>query len=406
MVEYCTNKQMKIQNISICFLFLFSFSGLLKWIGLPFDPTLIFGVLTLLLTVLYLPAFKVNSLGIFTIPFCLFLLFHFFYFLTAFYSPSKSYYLEKMVKVFFNLMAFIAPIVIIKTNINFLFLKKTALFFFIGALLLIVYNWFANGLEIFFVENIDADVKLPNYMSVSYLLGSFILFFHERKSLFYNMLKLVSFLFIILLASKGVFLFMILIFLLDFRRLKIFRKENLKYIISSSVLFVAYLVFSAQNIFQHLGDRIFIGSDFEQDQSSLVRLKLLNDSFNLIMDNFFWGIGIGGFGILAENADERLAPHNIIVEVFLETGLVGFLFLGFLVYYFYQAFKKTTIFEYEKSEYLSYLYPYLFIFLGDLVSGIMEDSRLNYFWLGLAVSYYVYRNRIRDKFYVNVLFKD
>jgi hypothetical protein len=42
------------------------------------------------------------------------------------------------------------------------------------------------------------------------------------------------------------------------------------------------------------------------------------------------------------------------------------------------------------------LYPYLLFFLGDLVSGIMEDSKL-FFWLDLAVSY-VYRNRIRISF--------
>lgn len=388
---------MKIQNISITIVFLFSFSGLLKWIGLPIDPTLLFGALTLLLTFFYLPAFKVNSLGVFTIPFVLFLLFHFCYFLTAFYSPSKSYYLDKIVKISLNLIAFIAPIVIIKTNVNFLYLKKIAFFFFFGVLLLIAYNWFANSLEIFFVENLDADVKLPNYMSISYFLGSFILFFHERKTLLYTILKLISFMFIILLASKGVLLFMILIFLLDFKRLKIFKKENLKYIISFSMLFIAYIFFSAQNIFQHLSNRIFIGSDFEQDQSSLVRLKLLNDSFNLIMENFFFGIGIGGFGILVENTDERLSPHNIIVEVFLETGLVGFLFLVFMICHFYKAFKKSIICVDDKSEHLSYLYPCLFIFLGDLVSGILEDSRLNYFWLGLAVSYYLYANNNKSE---------
>lgn len=390
---------MKFQHFSILFFFLFSFSGLLKWLGLPFDPTILFGFLTLLLIVFYLPIFKVESIGVFTIPYILFISFHFFYFLTAFYSPSSSYYLDKILRVFLNIAAFIAPIVILKTNKDFLFLKKVALVFFGIALLLISYNWFSNGLEIFFVENLDSDVKMPNYMSISYFLGSFILFFHERKSLLY--VKIIAFLFIILLASKGALLFLILVFLLDIKRLKIFKKENIKYIISFLIIFGIYIIVSAQNIFSHLSERIFLGSEFEKDESSLVRLKLLNDSFNLIVDNPFFGIGVGGFGILSENTDQRLSPHNLLIEIFLESGLVGFLFLCLMVYYFYRSFKKSTIGVSDKSEHLSYLYPCIFIFLGDLVSGIIEDSRLNYFWLGLAVSYYVYRNSIKGKIYIN-----
>lgn len=390
---------MKFQYFSILSFFLFSFSGLLKWIGLPFDPTVLFGLLTLLLIVLYLPTFKFESIGIFTIPFILFISFHFFYFLTAFYSPSSSYYLDKILRVFLNIAAFIAPVVILKTNKDFLFLKKVALVFFGIALLLISYNWFSNGLEIFFVENLDSDVKMPNYMSISYFLGSFILFFHERKSLLY--IKIISFLFIILLASKGALLFLILVFLLDIKRLKVFKKENIKYIISFTIIIGIYITVSSQNIFSHLSDRIFLGSEFEKDESSLVRLKLLNDSFNLILDNPIFGIGVGGFGILSENIDQRLSPHNLLIEIFLESGLVGFLFLCLMVYYFYRSFKKSTINVSDKSEHLSYLYPCIFIFLGDLVSGIIEDSRLNYFWLGLAVSYYVYRNSIKGKIYIN-----
>lgn len=395
---------MKFQHFSIFCLFLFSFSGLIKWIGLPLDPTILFGSLTLLLIIFYLPVFKFNSLGLFMIPFVLFFLFHFFYFLTAFYSPSSSYYLDKMAKVFLNIAAFVAPIVILKTNIDFLFLKKVALIFLGIALLLISYNWFSNSLAIFFVEDLDSEVVIPNYMSISYFLGSFILFFHERKSLLY--VKIISFLFIIMLASKGALLFLILVFLMDYKRLKVFKKENIKYIISFAVIFAIYIAISSQNIFSHLSERIFLGSEFEQDASSLARLKLLSDAFNLISANLFFGIGVGGFGILSENVDQRLSPHNILIEVFLESGLVGFIFLCIMVYLFYRSFKKSIVNVNSKSEHLSYLYPCVFIFLGDLVSGIMEDSRLNYFWLGLAVSYYVYRNRMKDKLYVNILIKD
>ena len=125
-----------------------------------------------------------------------------------------------------------------------------------------------------------------------------------------------------------------------------------------------------------------------------MRIKLLEDAFNIIPSNPFLGIGIGGFGVTVTNIDERLSPHNIPIEILLESGFIGFSIFCLLVYFFYNAFKKRTINHSNKALYLSYLYPCLLIFLGDLVSGIIEDSRLNYFWLGLAVSFYSYQNRM------------
>jgi hypothetical protein len=68
-LEYCTNKQMKIQNISICFLFFFIFRLVeMDWPALwsHFDL-----YVNLIVDRSYLPAFKVN-LGDFTIPFVYF----------------------------------------------------------------------------------------------------------------------------------------------------------------------------------------------------------------------------------------------------------------------------------------------------------------------------------------------
>ena len=390
---------MKFNYFSILCFFLFSFSGLLKWIGLPYDPTVVFGLLTLVLITFYLPSFNFNSVSIFKTPILLFILFHFFYFFTAIYSPSSSYYIEKLQRVFLNLAAFIAPLVILRTMNDFLFLKKVAVAFYIIALLFISYNWFSNGLEIFDVANLDEDPKMLNYMSIAYFLGSFILFFHERKSMLF--IKIISFLFIIILASKGALLFLIFVFLLDIKRLKVFKRENIKYIISFTVIIGIYLTVSSQNIFSRLSNRVFLGSEFENDNSSQARLKLIDDAFNLMLDYPIFGIGVGGFGILSENIDDRLSPHNILIEIFLESGLIGFVFLSLIVYRFYNSFKKSTIDVSNKAQHLSYLFPCIFIFLGDLVSGIIEDSRLNYFWLGLAVSFYVYRNNIKGKIYIN-----
>lgn len=385
---------MSFQKIAIICILLFSISGLLKWIGLSFDPTIVFGVSTLMLVFIYLFTFNINSLGDFKIPFLLFITFHLFYFITSVYSLSNTYYIDKIFRVGLNTVAFIAPIVIIRDYNDFLFLKKIVLLFFISALILVTNNWFSNGLEIFYLESYEMFAKIPNYMSVSYFLGTCLLFFYDRKSNFYNFLKILSVLFIILLASKGVLLFLALIFLFEFKKVKIFKSENIKFIVPLVLIFSVYMLFSDQNIFENISNRVFLGVNAQEDQSSLTRLKYIDEALNIISNHPFLGIGIGAFGTSVLNIDERLSPHNVPLEIFLETGFIGFLFFCFVFYSFYKAFKRSLVSIKEKSEHLSYLYPLVLIFLGDLVSGIIEDSRLNYFWLGLAVSFYSYQSRM------------
>jgi hypothetical protein len=131
-------------------------------------------------------------------------------------------------------------VIIIKTLI-FVFWKNGIVLLY-WCLALNSVQFFANGLEIFFVENIDADVNCPITWVFPHI-RSFILFFHERKSLFHNMLKLVSF--CLLYWHQRGFLIHDFNFFIDLR-LKFLK--NLKYIISSSVLLL-HTLFSRPKIF-------------------------------------------------------------------------------------------------------------------------------------------------------------
>ena len=82
--------------------------------------------------------------------------------------------------------------------------------------------------------------------------------------------------------------------------------------------------------------------------------SLILNSITILKNNFLIGIGIKQFREVCEfnvlnfnDVDYTLHcsthPHNIYVEILLETGLLGFcLFLIFLISFFYNIFKKLT----------------------------------------------------------------
>lgn len=73
------------------------------------------------------------------------------------------------------------------------------------------------------------------------------------------------------------------------------------------------------------------------DPNSVDRLERSFAAFDLALSNPILGVGIGGFA-----TGERSYPHNLILEIFAEEGIVGLLlWLGFIA----AAFRKATLRE-------------------------------------------------------------
>jgi len=125
-------------------------------------------------------------------------------------------------------------------------------------------------------------------------------------------------------------------------------------------------------------------------ESLLVRLDLFKSSFKAFYENPILGLGIGGFSTYHYGADQRLYPHNIILEIGSELGILGltsyFFLIGFCLIYFLALQKKYT----EKKEYQSLLIMVLaasvFMFLNTMVSGDINGNRLFFTWIGIIYS--------------------
>jgi O-antigen ligase len=200
---------------------------------------------------------------------------------------------------------------------------------------------------------------------------------------------IIALLFMILLAAKGPLLFLILLMGIKYR--KKLRITNFKFwfslglIISSIYLFVTL---TKIRLFDTLIDRLsFFSGGLDADESSLARVILLKKGIELIRDNIFFGVGIGGYAKGIGDPDGRLSPHNVFIEVWAETGVIPLtllLILCILLFIKYSYLLKK--YQFRLGENIIYLC--LFIFFSNMVSSYLEDMRITYFWLGTSIAYY------------------
>ncbi|WP_340152810.1 hypothetical protein [uncultured Marivirga sp.] len=119
---------------------------------------------------------------------------------------------------------------------------------------------------------------------------------------------------------------------------------------------------------QLIFERIF-GSNITSDMSSTnERIEHYNFSFEKITNGFsefLFGYGFGSYGIYKLGQDIKLYPHNILLEMLFEVGLVGTSLLIMFIYF--NVPKKITIFAMAIS---------IFLLLNFLKSYSIIDIRI------------------------------
>ncbi|NLA25469.1 MAG: O-antigen ligase family protein [Bacteroidales bacterium] len=109
-----------------------------------------------------------------------------------------------------------------------------------------------------------------------------------------------------------------------------------------------------------------------------VRIEQLNYSLDLISDNFensMIGYGIGSFGVLYDGKDSRNYPHNILLEIWVEAGLIGLmLFLTFLIIVFTKNIRGINYIH---------ILVLIFILLNALKSNSYIDIRVYFAVFGM-----------------------
>jgi len=153
------------------------------------------------------------------------------------------------------------------------------------------------------------------------------------------------------------------------------------------IVFLIFIFFHKQ--FSALSTRMLLLTQGGGD-SFLARLDLYKSSLKAFYENPIIGLGIGGFSVYYFGVDHRSYPHNMILEIGSELGILGltsyFFLLVFCLAYLLNLRKKYI----RKGKYYFFLIAiltvFIFMFLNTMASGDINDNRVFFMWFGIIYS--------------------
>lgn len=118
------------------------------------------------------------------------------------------------------------------------------------------------------------------------------------------------------------------------------------------------------------------------NRSALRRVELYGDAIDSWTGKPFLGHGIGAFPLLQGSGDARLYPHNLILEILVELGLVGFGLFTVLVFVALKSLGTLRAIRHDPWR-LIVLMLFVNTILNSMVSGDIPDNRVVFGVLGL-----------------------
>jgi O-antigen ligase len=284
--------------------------------------------------------------------------------ITLTYSASTVYSYEKIMFLLLCGICYAFPIVYRGLDMVGV-LRSFALIIFPMAII------FVHQLYTKYISSYDESFKnfQVNYLALSELLGFILVCFIERGFLLPRPswrlpLLMVGIATMLLLGARGPL--MILIICVGIRvgsnivrgKFSVTPKAVVRAVALSffSAILMGALYIASPEVIEGLVERTLfrfgsLGSELGQEESvgseTMSRTDLIDRALEFTFQNATttaFGHGIGSFGVLYLEVDQRAYPHNIFLEMWVETGLVGLvLLIGFLVSCFRSADKNAAI---------------------------------------------------------------
>lgn len=118
--------------------------------------------------------------------------------------------------------------------------------------------------------------------------------------------------------------------------------------------------------------------------SAAERLTFYRQTLAAIPDHPFWGRGIGSWPVFYFGTDQRNYPHNLLLLVAFEEGLIGVAALSF----FLAGVGVTSVRLVRKTGVRFAVFPslVLFSFIVSMFSGDLDDNRIIWYWSGVTLA--------------------
>jgi len=284
--------------------------------------------------------------------------------LSLLYTVSPQYSYEKLNQLILLGGCFLIPVIVPKID-PVMVIRFYCLILFPLAIL------FCREMYVNYIASYNEEYRQfqGNYLALSELVGFSLVCISERwwilprKSLQLPFLVFGVFL-MLLLGARGPFIFVIgcwsirVLIEVFYGRLRMQPKVVFRSIalLGVSALLLTGVYFSNSVAVERLFERTLsrfsqIGSEFGQEESmgseTMSRLDLIDRAMDYSFESvgaITLGQGIGGFGIRYFGVDQRAYPHNIFLEILVETGIVGLiLFLCFFVSSIFSIYPRAAI---------------------------------------------------------------
>jgi O-antigen ligase len=236
-------------------------------------------------------------------------------------------------------------------------------------------------------KNTSLQLKIM-YFCFSFLLLFALFFTYSRNSLISSILGVLFFFFIYSWKIKKFEIFFKYLFLFLF-----------------SLLFI---IFASKFIFEKVYERILsIFRPFE-DISFQVRIHYWVNSLKTFLKHPIFGIGISQF-IYMPYAFLVIIPHNLYIQLLLETGIIGFfsffLLIGTIMKFLLECIKKSE--SHEKYFWLPFgLFGSWITFLNHNLldsswTTINHNEEMKVFFIMITLSVFIYKKLVLNKRSIN-----
>lgn len=369
---------MRVLNIlQVLLVILLLLSGMLKrYVNLPVDFTLLTFILALIATILIKPSINSKALNIilWLLPFSLF------YLLTMVYSPSNNYSILKAGKFLMGIVSLLITTIVLSKENAFNYFKYIYKLVFIILISLLSFFYFSGQFSIVFLSG---DLTLaPDYLSISAFLATSVFLFLKDRGIVNYILKIGALLAILILGGRGPFVISVLLLVIYYSTILIKGSFLKNLIVYSVVVFTLFMLSVEFSLHERTFDRLASLVVDPTDSYLNPRYPMWVFAWESFLDKPLIGHGIGSFGLHFLNIDMRAYPHNLVLEILFESGLVG---LALLLIFGIRLFKFLNF----ANVHLELKLILVFFLLDFMKSNSIEDLRVFLMWIGIVLVSFV-----------------
>jgi O-antigen ligase len=306
----------------------FAYSGMLKWVGFPIDSTLLAAGALVIAALPELTLIRLDSRRL--VPIYLLLGYLTFYALTAVYSQSEDYWALRVRSVVLDALGLACGYALLRRPERLLAFFRATQLVGLGLTLLVFYLFASGAMERVIWAQDRSDHLYPDYLRLGLVVGEGAVASGFQGGIWGYSAATAGAAAMLLLGGRGAIVALVVTATLGLIAGTVgagrSRALLLGLLFISGIFVLGTMSFRAAQATAELPltlqRQVLTWSDGGSEAMES-RATVFRTAITVWSRSPWIGTGIGGYGIVANGDDEEDNPHNIVLEVAAETGVIG-----------------------------------------------------------------------------------